>query len=57
MSDSNYKLLTEKLNVVQHRFLEANKKPNKTNNQYIDTLQENSRTVDCNLNPSNKGTD
>ena len=56
-SYSNYKVLTRKLNVVQHLFLSINKKLSKTNNQYIYTLQRNSSIVNCKSDPSNKGTD
>ena len=41
------KFLLKKINLVQH------KKTKKTNNQYTDTLQENSNTVIWNPNPSN----
>ena len=54
MTDSNYKVLTKTLNIAQHLFLNVNKKPNKTNNQYIYTNQENSSTVNYNPNPSAK---
>ena len=59
MSGIIYRVLTKTLNVVQLLFLNANKKPNKTSNQYIDTCQENCNycPVNCNPNPSNKGTD
>ena len=46
MNGSNYKVLERSF--VQHLLVNAIQKPNKANNQYIDALQGNSSTVNCN---------